>query len=335
MHRQAPAPHLRPSQVRGLALWVGVTILARSRCRNAVLGALQSLGLGWHTSRQYLREWLRDGADRAAPCRVQLDVQACFAPLLRWVLAWWQSPELTLAVDPTSKGEELVALVVSVVYRGLAIPVAWRIQTGGQAGPWMPDLCDLLDRPGPVVPPHMSVRVLCDRGPRSPRLWAAIRRQGWHPYLRYDRHMTFQAKTGPRWPAWRFVARAGQYTVTAGRAFHTRKRPCTLIVLWIPGQASPWVVLMDEPPDDVDLGAYGPAGLDRTGLPHARRMGWPWHRTRRRDPARVDRHWLIPAVATLWVPAAARAWRRRTCAAWLPAGCGDRLRSRPWPATGP
>ena len=63
-------PHLRPSQIKGLALWVGGTILARSSCQNAVLGALLPLGLGWHATRQYLREWLHDGADRAAPCRV-------------------------------------------------------------------------------------------------------------------------------------------------------------------------------------------------------------------------------------------------------------------------
>ena len=30
-------------------------------------------------------------------------------------------------------------------------------------------------------------------------------------------------------------------------------------------------------------------------------MGWQWHRTRRLDPDRVDRHWLVLAVATLWV----------------------------------
>ena len=29
-------------------------------------------------------------------------------------------------------------------------------------------------------------------------------------------------------------------------------------------------------------------------------MGWQWQRTRRTDPARVDRHWLVLAVATLW-----------------------------------
>ena len=283
-------PHLRPSQVRGLALWVGATILARSGCQNAVLGALLTLALGWHTTRQYLWEWLRDGADRAAPCQVQLEVENCFAPLLRWGLAWWEGTELTLAIDPTAKGGTLVALVVSVVYRGLAIP-----------GPWMPDLCALLDRLGHGGPSDMTVRVLCDRGLQSPDLWAAIRRQGWHPYLRYDRHMTFQATTGPRWPAWRFVAREGQYTVTAGKAFRERQRPCTLIVLWAPGQESPWVLPADEAPEAVDLGADGMRVWIEQGFRSLKRMGWQWHRTRRVDPARVDRHWLVLAVATLWV----------------------------------
>ena len=39
----------------------------------------------------------------------------------------------------------------------------------------------------------------------------------------------------------------------------------------------------------------------RAGFPHARRRGWQWHRTRRLDPTRVDRHGLVLAVATLWV----------------------------------
>ena len=46
-----------------------------------------------------------------------------------------QGSELTLAVDPTAKGGDLVALVVSVTCRGLAIPVAWHIKIGGQPGP--------------------------------------------------------------------------------------------------------------------------------------------------------------------------------------------------------
>jgi len=30
-------------------------------------------------------------------------------------------------------------------------------------------------------------------------------------------------------------------------------------------------------------------------------MGWQWQRTRRTDPARVARYWLVLAVATYWV----------------------------------
>ena len=115
-------PHLTQPQLTGLALWVCGAILAGSACQNAVASALSPWG-SWNNLRQYLREWLYDGSDRARPCRTELDVSLCFAPLLRWVLAWWRSGRLALAVDPTLKGDQTTAIVISVVYRGCAIPV--------------------------------------------------------------------------------------------------------------------------------------------------------------------------------------------------------------------
>ena len=108
-------PHLRGPQRRGLALWVLGAVLAQSACQAAVLAAL----LPWapyHALRQRLREWLLDGAGEAVPCAAQVDVERCFAPLLRWVLAWWRGRELALAVDATAHREDVVALVVSVLY---------------------------------------------------------------------------------------------------------------------------------------------------------------------------------------------------------------------------
>src|SRR5256885_1191537 len=81
-------PHLRGPQRRGLALWVLGAVLAQSACQAAVLVAL----LPWapyHALRQRLREWLLDGADKAAPCATQGEAEACFAPPPRWVLGWW------------------------------------------------------------------------------------------------------------------------------------------------------------------------------------------------------------------------------------------------------
>ena len=76
-------PHLSQPQLTGLARWVCGAILAGSACQNAVASAL-SPGGNWNSLRQYLREWLYDGSDRARPCRTELDVDLCFAPLLRW-----------------------------------------------------------------------------------------------------------------------------------------------------------------------------------------------------------------------------------------------------------
>ena len=61
------------------------------------------------------------------------------------------------------------------------------------------------------------------------------------------------------------------------------------------GPGGPWVVLTDKAPDDVDLGAYGLRVWIEQGFRTLKRMGWQWHRTRRQDPDRVARHWLVLA----------------------------------------
>ena len=190
-------PHLSQAQLAGLVLWVCGTILAGSACQNAVASALSARG-NWNNLRQYLREWLYDGSGRARPCQTELDVSLCFAPLLRWVLAWWRSGRLALAVDPTLKGDDTTAIVISVVYRGCAIPVAWRILRANKRGAWMDPIVELLQALAPAVPREMTVVVLCDRGLASPKLWKQIRDQGWHPYMRYPKNVTFCAEGGQR-----------------------------------------------------------------------------------------------------------------------------------------
>src|SRR3989304_4349609 len=78
--------------------------------------------------RQRLRGWCWAKDDKRGERRCELEVSSSFVPLLQWILSWWPVNErrLALAMDATSLGQVLVVLVVSVVYRGCAIPVAWR-----------------------------------------------------------------------------------------------------------------------------------------------------------------------------------------------------------------
>src|SRR3982750_142571 len=296
-------PHLRPPQRRGLALWVLGAVLAQSACQAAVLAAL----LPWapyYALRQSLREGLLDGADKAVPCAAQVEVERCFAPLLRWVLGWWRGGELALAVDATAHRDDVVALVVSVLYRDSAVPVAWTVLPGNAPGAWMGPILRLLRLLRPAVPPGWTVLVLADRGLWSPRLWRRIRELGWHPLLRIQRRTTVAPDGRERCRAEALV-RPGEAWVGRGRLGSPKGRRLgvTLVAVWTPGQEEPLVVVTDLPPERVGVSWYALRTWVELGFRALKSVGWRWGHTRRADPARVARHWLVLAVATLWTAA--------------------------------
>jgi hypothetical protein len=295
--------HLRPAERRGLALWAYGAALAQSACQSAVLTALLAHGR-YDALRQRLRERLDDGADRAAPCARRLAVEACFAPLLRWVVRWWQGRALALAIDATLQGDRLAALMVSVLYQGSAIPVAWAILPANAPGPWRGPILRLLGLLRPAVPEGWAVLVLADRGLWGPCLWQQIRDLGWHPLLRIQGHTTFAPEGGAPGAA-RCLVRPGEAWVGRGRLGTPKKRrlDVTLIAVWGQGQKEPWVVVTDLAPAQVGVGWYALRVWVELGFRALKSLGWQWQRTRRRDPARVARHWLVLAVATLWAMA--------------------------------
>jgi hypothetical protein len=279
-------------------------VLARSACQSAVLAALLSYG-SVHALRQRLREWLYDGVDRAAPCQVQLDVTTCFVPLLRWLLSLWHGTTLAFAIDATLHHDQVAALVISVLYRGTALPVAWHILPANRPGAWLPHFLRLLRLLRPVAPPSWTVLVLADRGLWSPRLWGRIRRLGWHPVLRVRQETTFAPAGQRRQPAVALVAGPGQAWVGRGVAFKHRgvRRAGTRCVVWGAGHAAPWVVLTDLAPHRVGVLWYGVRIWVELGFRALKGVGWQWQRTRRTDPARVARYWVVLAVASVWVVA--------------------------------
>ena len=299
---KAQLPDL-PGHLRAvLALWVEGTLLALNGCQDTVTLALAHRPRGPahpHTLRRLQRELLYDDADRIESWGQgqELEVARCFAPLLRWVRSWWvptggrelaQEPRV-LAADPTSKQDDLVALVISGVYRQHAVPVAWHIVGAQAKESWIDHFCRLLRRLAPAVPATVPVHVLCDQGLCSRDLWAQIVALGWHPCLRYPPHVTFQPEgQTQRVPVRSLITGPGDLWVGTGRAFRTEPLDSTLIVWQAYGQAQPWVLLTDTPVAQTEPTLYacrnwieqGFRGLKTVGDP----LGGKWHKTRRLEP---------------------------------------------------
>ena len=294
-------PHLRRSQIDGLTLWVYGTIIGGSGCQNAVVCAL-SFVAGFHTMRQYLREWLYDGQDRTSPCRTQLDVRQCFVPLLRWILAWWRSQQMALAIDPTMRGDQINSIVISVLYRSCAIPVAWHVLPANRPGEWIAPVVELLKLLSSAMPKDKTVVVMCDRGLRSRRLWKQICSVGWHPYIRQSINTVFCPDGGTRLRARDLVPGPGYAYIGYGTAFRRAsiRRRGTMIVVWDRAQDEPWVVMTDLRPEDAGERWYALRFWIEVGFRALKSVGWQWNKSRRTDPQRVSRHWLVLSVATLW-----------------------------------
>ena len=310
-------PHL-PDRLRAvLALWVQGTRLGLHGCQDAVTLALAQGLTGprnLHTLRRRQRELRYDDADRIdswGPGQ-ELEVERCCAPRLQWVRRGWvptggreraQEPRV-LAVDPTSKQDKLVALVISVVYRQHAIPVAWHIVDAHAKESWIDHFCRLLRRLAPAVPAPVPVPGLCDQGLGSRDLWAQIVALGGHPCLRYPPHVTFQPEgQASRVPVRSLIPGPGGLWVGTGPAFHKKPLDATLIVWHAYGQKQPWVLLTNTPVAQTEPTLYACRNWIEQGFRGLKTVGWKWHKTRRLDPTRVGRHWLVLAMAT-WLAVA-------------------------------
>jgi hypothetical protein len=299
-------PKLSRPQAKVLAYWSYGMVLAKS-CGITLVSATLAIQLQCAEGNliKRLGEWCYNAEDKKGKKRRELDVSMCFGPLLQWILAWWPAdqPRLALALDATTLKKRFTVLVISVVYRGCAIPVAWKVVGAEQKGAWKPHWLKLLEQLAGSVPEHWTVLVMSDRGLYAPWLYAKIMELRWHPFMRINKQGNFRPQGEAMFRSLATAAPSvgsgwcGKVDCFSGEVSRLQ---CTLLARWDEGYEEVWVIVTDLAPAQATAVWYGMRSWIEGGFKDTKRGGWGWHQTKMVDPERAERLWLAIAVATLW-----------------------------------
>jgi hypothetical protein len=247
-------PVLTTAQARVLAAFsFGMRVTHSCGLTTVAMFLAHLLGRRDEAQRQQVRAWCDDAADKRGDQRRAVEVAACFAPLLRWGLAWWPRGEqrLALALAATTLGQRFTVLAISVVYGGCAIPVAWAVVPATTKGQWRPHWEALIAHLEGVVPADWLGVVLADRGLYARWLYQAMQRQGWPPFLRINHQGQYRPLGATRFRPLAPVVRPGETGWSgAGACFASSccRLTCPLVAQWVAPHTDPWLILTELPP---------------------------------------------------------------------------------------
>jgi len=113
-----------------------------------------------------------------------------FLPYAKLLLRHLALQMLVLVIDGSVVGRGCVALVLHVVYKGRALPLAWQVRQGAK-GHFPEDLhIALVEQVHELIPPGASVVLLGDGACDGIRLQHTLQEAGWSYVCRTGSHVT-------------------------------------------------------------------------------------------------------------------------------------------------
>lgn len=292
-------------QVTGLATWSFGIALTRSSSVTKISELIAEINQEKiNTVKNRLKEWYKEAEKKTGEKRSELDVEECFAPLLRWILSLRGNEEkwLPLAIDATNIKENFTVLSLNVLHEGCGIPIAWKIVKEREPGSWKPHWLHLFELLEEVVPEDIKVIVLADRGLYADWLFKKICQLNWHPLLRVKKTGTYRLKSKQKWQdISTVVEKKGDVWSGEVTCYKCNPIKCTLLASWQEEYEEPWFIMTDLAASEADISWYHFRAWIESSYRDIKSDGWQWQNTRLQDPERAERVWLALAVAMIWV----------------------------------
>ena len=115
----------------------------------------------------------------------RINLLKLYGPIIKHVLSGWQEEVLYLSLDTSMLWNEYCLIRISVIHRGRAIPLAWRVMEHGSSSMAFAEYRNLLRRVARLLPQGLKIVLLADRGFVHSEMMQYIREElQWHYRIR-------------------------------------------------------------------------------------------------------------------------------------------------------
>jgi hypothetical protein len=188
----------------------------------------------------------------------RIDVHALYGPLIQRALAEWGTQVLYLALDTSILWKTYCLVRISLVYRGRAVPLVWKVLDHPSSSVAYNVYKDMLDEVAEVLPFRCHVVFAADRGFADTHLMEHLARLGWHWRMRIKGSFWIYRDAKPRCKVNRISLSPGQ-ALFWHHVYITKQGygPVHLALGRPQDYKESWFVVSDEPTEPKTFEEYG------------------------------------------------------------------------------
>jgi hypothetical protein len=231
----------------------------------------------------------------------QVSYQQWMLPVAQALLTMLAPQGLVFVIDGSTVARGCMSLMVSVLYRHRALPIAWVVVKARKGHLSEALHCEVLDQLKPLVPREADVMILGD-GEFDGTAWqAAIREHGWRYVCRTASDILVSVAESTI--AMRDLAPARGSAVALEDALVTAARfgPVNAIAVWEAAYETPLYLVTNHSDLEHALALYRRRAQIETFFSDQKSRGFRIDRSHLADPKRVARLMIATALAYLWV----------------------------------
>jgi hypothetical protein len=228
-------------------------------------------------------------------------IDGWFLPIAAALLANLAHQPLVLVLDGSVVGRGCVALMLSVIYHGRALPLAWVVVQGKKGHFPQQTHCALLAQVQELIPAGVDVTVLGDGEFDGTAFQAALRTLKWQYVCRTAPNLIMTVE-GQQFTIGAMAPQRGEKLVIRP-AWLTAEQygPVSILAVWEDAYEEPLYLVTNMADPQAALARYRKRAHIETFFSDQKSRGFHIHRSHLRDPARLMRLLIASCLAYLWL----------------------------------